>query len=102
MRKDRRRSSSNCGRKLLDADANRRELQKSLDLAWEMLRLAEGGQDKMSLLWAHYCLGHTLSMRGELEAARAHTEQSMALYDFDRSRECGYVLATLALRSRAL
>jgi class 3 adenylate cyclase/tetratricopeptide (TPR) repeat protein len=77
--------------RLYSVSANRRELQKSLDLAREMLRLAEGGQDKMSLLWAHYCLGHTLSMRGELAAARAHTEQSMALYDFDHSREYGYV-----------
>ena len=72
--------------------SNRRELQKSLDLAREMLRLAEAGQDRMSLLWAHYCLGHTLYMRGELQAARAHTERSIVLYDFNQSREYGWVL----------
>jgi class 3 adenylate cyclase/tetratricopeptide (TPR) repeat protein len=77
--------------RLYSVYANRRELQKSLDLAREMLRLAESGQDKMSMLWAHYFLGHTLSMRGELEAARGHMERSIALYDFDQSREYGVV-----------
>jgi tetratricopeptide (TPR) repeat protein len=72
--------------------SNRRELQKSLEVAREMLRVAEREQGRQSLLWAHYCLGHTLFARGELEAARAHTEQSLALYDFEQLGEYGYIM----------
>jgi class 3 adenylate cyclase/tetratricopeptide (TPR) repeat protein len=71
--------------------ANRGDFQKSLELAHEMLRLAENQQEPLLLLWAHYCLGHTLSLRGELEAGRAHIEQSILLYDFEHSREYGFV-----------
>ena len=65
--------------RLYSVYSNRRDLQKSEKLAREMLRVAEGEQQRQSLLWAHYCLGHTLFLRGELEAARVNTEQSLAL-----------------------
>jgi tetratricopeptide (TPR) repeat protein len=71
--------------------ANRGDFQKSLELAHEILRLAESKQEPLLLLWAHYCLGHILSLRGELEAGRAHTERSIMLYDFEQPREYGSV-----------
>jgi len=78
--------------RLYSVYSNRGDLRKSLELAREMLRLAESGQEPLSLLWAHYCVGHTLSLRGELEAALSHTEQSLALYDFEQPREYGWVM----------
>jgi class 3 adenylate cyclase/tetratricopeptide (TPR) repeat protein len=71
---------------------SRGELQKSFELAREMLSLAERQQERFLLLWAHYCLGQNLSLRGQLVTGRAHTEQSLALYDFEQPREYGYVL----------
>jgi predicted ATPase len=49
--------------RLYSVYSNRRDLQKSLELAREMLRVAEGERERQSLLWAHYCLGHTMSVQ---------------------------------------
>jgi predicted ATPase len=77
--------------RLYSVYANRGALQKSLQLARDMLRLAKSKRQPLLLLWAHYCLGHTLSLWGELEAGRVHTEQSLALYDFTQPREYGFI-----------
>jgi class 3 adenylate cyclase/tetratricopeptide (TPR) repeat protein len=71
--------------------SNRGDLEKSLEITKEMLRLAESKQEPLFLLWAHYCLGHTLLLRGDLESARAHIEESLARYDFEQPREYGFI-----------
>src|SRR5215472_8184769 len=58
---------------------NRGELEIALELAKQLLRLAETQQDPVLLLWAHYALGFDLAWQGELKLARAHLEQSIAL-----------------------
>jgi tetratricopeptide (TPR) repeat protein len=78
--------------RLYSVYANRGELQKSLDLAEQMLRLASTRQEPLSLLWAHYCLGHTLTNQGKFEMARVHTEECLARYDFDQPREYGWIM----------
>jgi class 3 adenylate cyclase/tetratricopeptide (TPR) repeat protein len=71
--------------------ANRGDFGRGLELSREMLRLAENVQEPVFLVWAHYCLAHTLSMLGELETARAHMEQSLAHYDFEHLHEYGFI-----------
>jgi predicted ATPase len=59
----------------------RRELQATLELSEQLMRLAQSVQDLYLLSIAHACTGFTLSWRGELTSARAHLEQAIALYD---------------------
>jgi class 3 adenylate cyclase/tetratricopeptide (TPR) repeat protein len=77
--------------RLYSVYSNRGDFRKGLELAREMLRLAESVQEPLLLLWAHYCLAHTFSMLGKLELVRAHMEQCLARYDFTQSRRYGYV-----------
>jgi tetratricopeptide (TPR) repeat protein len=77
--------------RLYSVYSNRGDFQKGLELAQEMLRLAERVQEPLLLLWAHYCLAHTLSLPGQLEAARWNMEQSLAHYDFEQLREYGFI-----------
>ncbi len=60
---------------------NRRELQTALELAEQMMRLAQSVQDQYLLSIAHTGLGVTLYYLGELLSARANLEQALALYD---------------------
>jgi class 3 adenylate cyclase/predicted ATPase len=57
------------------------ELQTARELGEQLLRLAERVQDPALLLEAHYALGVPLNLLGEFILARAHFEQSIALYD---------------------
>ncbi|MFN8475370.1 MAG: AAA family ATPase [Anaerolineae bacterium] len=57
------------------------EAQKALALGQELLHLAEQAEDGLSLAAAHQAIGLTLSLSGEIEAARTHLVQALALYD---------------------
>jgi len=59
----------------------RAELQTARELAEQLLRLAQNMRDPALLLNSHRALGLTLFHLGELTAARAHLQQSIALYD---------------------
>jgi predicted ATPase len=59
----------------------RGEVQTARELAEELLSLAQRQQDPALLLQAHRAMGQTLYWLGELAPARAHLEQSVALYD---------------------
>ena len=64
----------------------RAELQTARELAEQFLRLAQSVQDPALLVEAHYTLGLTLFVLGELAPANTHTEQGIALYDPDKHR----------------
>jgi tetratricopeptide (TPR) repeat protein len=70
---------------------NRGELEIALELAKQMLRLAETQRDPVLLLWAHYALGFNFAWQGALKAARDHLERSIALYDPQRGGTYGFV-----------
>ncbi len=57
------------------------ELQMALELAEQLLRLAQQVQDPILVMTAHMALGVTLFYRGALVAARTHLEQALTLYD---------------------
>lgn len=52
----------------------------ALELATKLLQLAQRDQDPLRLQKAHYAMGNSLLWTGQLDAARAHQEQAMALY----------------------
>jgi predicted ATPase len=64
----------------------RAELHTVRELAEQLLRLAQSIQDPALLLWPHNGLGLVLFYLGELPSARAHLEQSIALYDPQQHR----------------
>jgi adenylate cyclase len=55
-------------------------------LGKQLLHLAQSAQDPALLLEAHLALGYTLFHLGELVSARAHLEQTIALYDPEQHR----------------
>jgi predicted ATPase len=59
----------------------REELQQAHELGKQLLNLAQSVQDSALLLEAHLTLGYTLHTLGEFVSARAHLQQSIALYD---------------------
>jgi predicted ATPase/class 3 adenylate cyclase len=59
----------------------RADLSTARELAEELLALAQSGKDPTLLLEAHYALGATLRVLGDLVAARAHFEKTTALYN---------------------
>jgi predicted ATPase len=59
----------------------RGELQTARELAEQLMRLAQSVQDQYLLSLAHWTLGCTLYLLGELISARPHLEQGIALYD---------------------
>ncbi len=59
----------------------RGESQTALELAEQMIRLAQSVQDRYLLSLAHTALGYTLYWLGEFASARPHVEQAIALYD---------------------
>ena len=59
----------------------RAELRTARELGAQLLSLAQGVQDPVLLVEAHYALGVTCFWLGEFAAARAHLEQGIAHYD---------------------
>jgi DNA-binding SARP family transcriptional activator/tetratricopeptide (TPR) repeat protein len=58
----------------------------------QLLSLAQEG-DRQSLMLAHWALGFSYWLRGQLAPAREHLEQALALYDPEASRPLGGLLA---------
>ena len=73
--------------------SNRAELNKSGELAEQLLSLAERQQDLAFLVVAHEPLGQAALFRGKLIEAREHQERAISLYDrqLHRSLTLGYV-----------
>jgi class 3 adenylate cyclase/predicted ATPase len=68
------------------------DFQKGLEMAEQILRLAQSIQDPALLLDAHAALGATLFWLGEFASARVHTEQGIALYDPQQHRSHDFLL----------
>jgi predicted ATPase/class 3 adenylate cyclase len=66
---------------LLQFSIVRADIPMALVLGERLINLAQSIHDLDLLLAAHNGLGTALPFRGELRAARAHLEQSLALYD---------------------
>jgi len=62
----------------------RAELNKTRELAEQLLSLAERQQDPLFLAVAHQRLGQAAFWRGELIEAREHQERAISLYDRQR------------------
>src|SRR5262249_1586965 len=62
------------------------EFRTACELGEQLLSLAQREQDPALLVVAYRALGSTLFHLGEFGAARAHLEQSLALYDSQRYR----------------
>ncbi|NOT53092.1 MAG: AAA family ATPase, partial [Deltaproteobacteria bacterium] len=62
----------------------RGEVQKGLNLAEQLLTLAEKARNPALLLRAHMALGYALYFRGEFQASRHHFEQGLKVYDPDK------------------
>jgi tetratricopeptide (TPR) repeat protein len=69
----------------------RRELKTALELAQQMLRIAQRVGDPALRMWAHYYLGFVLGALGEFQLSRQHLELSVALYDRARGGSYGFV-----------
>jgi class 3 adenylate cyclase/tetratricopeptide (TPR) repeat protein len=72
----------------------RAEYQTALELAKQLLNLAESVQDSALLLEAHYAVGQALNLMGEFPGAREHLEQVIALYDVQQHRSLAFVHGT--------
>jgi class 3 adenylate cyclase/tetratricopeptide (TPR) repeat protein len=70
---------------------NRGELATALELANQMLSLAERKDDPVRLVWAHNALGLILNDLGEFSSSRHHLEKSIAHYDFQGQHNYGWV-----------
>jgi predicted ATPase len=64
----------------------RLELQRARELGQQCLSLAYRVHDPAFLVEAHFALGLTLLLLGELTLAREHLEQGIALYDPQQHR----------------
>jgi len=60
---------------------SRAEYATARDLAERMLHMAQRAEDPALLVNAHDALGMCCLLQGELEAARTHAEQALAIYD---------------------
>jgi predicted ATPase len=70
----------------------RAELERSDELAQDLLRLARGARDATYLLYAHATMGETAFFRGELLQAREHLEEAIARYDLQEIRSRGFLI----------
>jgi class 3 adenylate cyclase/predicted ATPase len=68
-------------RSLWEFSELRGEYQIGLELARQLLSLAERGQDRTDLLVAHEVMGDMQFWLGDFRLAREHTERAFALYD---------------------
>ena len=66
------------------------QLDKARELAEEGLRLAKGQKDSMPYVVANNWVGVTSSSLGDLETARSHMEEALALYDSEQHRALLY------------
>jgi predicted ATPase len=71
----------------------RGELRTAYELAEQLFTVAQSVQDPELLLEAHRGLGGTSFWLGELAAARAHLEQGITLYDFQRHHSHAFLYA---------
>ncbi len=62
------------------------ELDRALELAHEVARLAEGTDNRVLHVTARHALGYSHFYRGEFELAREHAEAGLALFDLDVER----------------
>jgi predicted ATPase len=69
----------------------RAELQTVRELGEQLLILAQRVQDPVLLLEAHCALGNASFWLGEVASARAHSEQSIALYDPQQHRSLAFL-----------
>ena len=69
----------------------RAEYKTARELGEQLLTLAQSVQDPAFLLPAHYGLGVTLFLLGELTPAREHFEQGIALYDLQQYHSLAYL-----------
>jgi class 3 adenylate cyclase/tetratricopeptide (TPR) repeat protein len=70
---------------------NRGEPEPALELADQMMRIAQTANDPLLLIWAHYAMGFDLAMSGNPVSARTHLERVVSLYDPGRQGSYGYV-----------
>jgi TOMM system kinase/cyclase fusion protein len=68
----------------------RAEYQTARELAEQGLSLAQGVHEPALLLAAHYALGATVYLLGELTSARAHLEQALARYDRQQHHQLAF------------
>jgi tetratricopeptide (TPR) repeat protein len=69
----------------------RAEYPTALELAKQLLSLAERVQDSALLLEAHYAVGQALNLLGEFPGAREHLDQVIALYEVRQHRSLAFV-----------
>jgi class 3 adenylate cyclase/predicted ATPase len=69
----------------------RAEHRTAYELAEQLLSLAESQHDTTCLVEAHWALGLSSFSLGELTAAHAHFEQSLALYNLQEHRSLAFV-----------
>jgi class 3 adenylate cyclase/tetratricopeptide (TPR) repeat protein len=69
----------------------RAEYQTALELAKQLLSLAESVQDSALLLEAHYAVGQALNLMGEFSSSREHLEQVIELYEARQHRSLAFV-----------
>ncbi len=69
----------------------RAEHRTAYELGEQLLSLAENQHDTTCLIQAHYTLGASSFLLGELTAARVHLEQSLALYTLQEHRFLAFV-----------
>ena len=70
---------------------NRGEPEPALELANQMMRIAEASGNPIQLVWAHHQMGFNLVLKGDLVSARSHLERVVSLYDPGRQGSYGYV-----------
>jgi len=68
----------------------RAEHRTAYEFAEHLLSLAESQYDTSCLIAAHWALGCSSFVLGELLAARAHLQQGFCLYDFQKHRSLGF------------
>src|SRR5271166_4200721 len=69
----------------------RGQVDTALQLAQQMLALAEESQDTALLLEANYALGDTLFWAGDFERSLQHVEQALKLYDRPKHHSLAFV-----------
>lgn len=71
----------------------RGDLQRALDIAQQLLDLAQQWQSSDLLLAAHWAMGGTLFWLGEIVKAQSHLGQAIAFYDLGEHRSLALLYA---------
>src|SRR5262249_59731761 len=69
----------------------RGEIQTGLNLAEQLLGLAQRAQDPGHLLQAHHALGRAHAFLGDWASAKTHLEQAIAYYDRRQHRSHAFL-----------